>query len=189
MRLLRNLVVVGIVVGAAYGYFKTHPESRGGSWGWDLIDGVVGSFRSTDAEQGPAVDHPAEVFDFNITPQWVSEQWPHVTTGLGDPRLPGYRVALVTGQQPTDLAGALTYYFDTRDRLRRITFVGSTGDARFLVDWVKRRFGFQWRDQNGTVATYVAGRFSPYQGYLRVRPENADVADSRQYDVELVVGR
>jgi hypothetical protein len=193
MRLLRNLLVVGILVGTAYGYFKAHPESRGGSWGWDWIDGVVDRFSGGDARSGdgPAVEHPSQVFDFEITPQWVTDHWDRVTTGLGDPRLPGYRVALVTGNTPRDLAGALTYYFDTRERLRRISFVGSTGDARHLVEWVTRQFGFRWRDQNGTSATYTAGRFGRYRGYLRIRPLQADAVDAhlRRYDVELVVGR
>lgn len=191
MRLLRNLLVVGILVGAAYGYFKSHPESRAGSWGRDLIDGVLGSFGQGEAQEGPAVDHPAKVFDFNITPQWVTDHWERVTTGLGDARLRGFRVPLVTGNTATDLAGAQTYYFDTQDRLRRITFVGSTGDARFLVEWVTRQFGFQWRDQSGTTATYAAGRFARYRGYLRVRPERAEPAErgARRYEIELVVGR
>lgn len=188
MRLIRNLLVVGILAGTAYGYFKTHPESRGGSWGWDLIDGVVQRFRGDGAGDGPTFEHPSEAFDFEITPEGVTGRWHRVTTGLGDPRLAGYRVALVTGHTARDLAGALTYYFDTREQLRRITFVGTTGDARHLVEWVTRRFGFRWRDQSGTVATYASGRFGRYRGYLRVRPVHADPAD-RRYDVEMVVGR
>jgi hypothetical protein len=75
----------------------------------------------------------AAVFRWEITPAWVMSQWSRVSTGLADLDLHGYRVALVSGTSEGDLAGSLTYYFNTQQRLQRITFQGSTGDARQLA--------------------------------------------------------
>ena len=76
------------------------------------------------------------VFRFEITPAWVMSQWSRVSTGLADLDLHGYRVALVSGTHEGDLAGSLTYYFNAQQRLQRITFQGSTGDARQLVAYM-----------------------------------------------------
>ena len=64
---------------------------------------------------GVAVDNPAvegsdhrelaDVFRFNITPNWVMGQWPRVSTGMSQIQLVGYRVTLVTGIAPDDIAG------------------------------------------------------------------------------------
>ena len=74
----------------------------------------------------------AAVFRCDITPPWVMSQWSRVSTGLAELDLHGYRVALISGTREGDLAGSLTYYFNIQQRLQRITFQGSTGDAR---DW------------------------------------------------------
>ena len=62
--------------------------------------------------------------------------------GLPDADQQGYRVPLVTGMRDDDLAGSLTYYFNKQQRCRRITFQGTTGDARRLIALVTKRFGF-----------------------------------------------
>jgi hypothetical protein len=74
-----------------------------------------------------------QVFRFDVTNAWVMGQWPRVSTRLADIDSQGYRVALITGTQPWDLAGALTYYFNKDQRVERITFRGTTGDTRPLV--------------------------------------------------------
>ena len=66
-----------------------------------------------------------------------------MTAGLPDKDLQGYRVPLVTGTQEDDLAGSLTYYFTKNQHCRRITFQGTTGDARRLVALLSARFGMQ----------------------------------------------
>jgi len=47
---------------------------------------------------------------------------------------------LVTGTNVEDIAGSLTYYFDSQRQLRRITFNGLTGDDRPLVNLVVQHF-------------------------------------------------
>ena len=84
-----------------------------------------------------------EVLNFNITPSWVIARWPRVTTGLANTRFDSFRVPLVTGTHVSDLAGSLTYYFDKKKKLQRVTFHGYTGDDRRLVYIMTKYFGLK----------------------------------------------
>jgi hypothetical protein len=83
-----------------------------------------------------------EVFNWEITPDWVASRWQEVSLGMADVSLTGHRVTLVTGPTPQDLAGALTYYFDVDQKLQRIRFEGVTGDPRPLVAQMALRHRF-----------------------------------------------
>ena len=95
-----------------------------------------------------------EALNFNLTPEYVAARWPRVSTVLGDAGSMGLRVALVSGTRPDDVAGSLTYYFDDRHRLKRITLVGITGDETRLVRFAMARFGLR------PVASLAAGMYS-----------------------------
>ncbi len=84
-----------------------------------------------------------QVFDFSVSPAWVLGNWPRVSTKLADIDQLGYRVPLVSGTRPDDLAGSLTYYFDLDHKLQRIGFQGSTADGRRLIALLERKFGFK----------------------------------------------
>ncbi|MBL9124539.1 MAG: hypothetical protein JNG90_12970 [Planctomycetaceae bacterium] len=86
--------------------------------------------------KGTQATSPAEVFRFDITPDWVLRRWPRVSTRTSDPGWLGYRVPLYTGTTEHSIAGSLTYYFDPKQQLQRITFVGTTGDPRALTDFL-----------------------------------------------------
>jgi len=90
----------------------------------------------------------AEVLRFDVSPGWVVQRWPRVSAGLAQIQLQGYRVPLVTGTREGDLAGSLTYYFNPRQQLQRVTFHGNTGDPRELVALLSSRFGFRRRLTN-----------------------------------------
>ncbi len=60
-----------------------------------------------------------EVLRFDISPDWIIERWPRVSSGLSELDLQGYRVALVTGTAESDLAGSLTYYFNKKNQVDR----------------------------------------------------------------------
>ncbi len=51
-----------------------------------------------------------DVFRFDISKEWIYQNWDRKSTGLGDPELFGIRVVLVTGTQRADLAGSLTLH-------------------------------------------------------------------------------
>jgi len=89
-----------------------------------------------------------EAIDFGITPQWILSYFPHVTNVSIDPKLIGYRVPLVTGTKMQDIAGSMTYEFCNRQMLQRMTFVGSTGDAKAIIALVEKRFALVGRETN-----------------------------------------
>ncbi len=119
------------------------------SAGFPVATPVLGAVTpgTPGADATPVVDL-AEAFRFDVTNAWILGHWPRVTTGLPDENLQGYRVPLVTGTREADLAGSLTYYFNTQQRCKRITFQGTTGDARRLVETLKTQFHFEQQITN-----------------------------------------
>lgn len=95
--------------------------------------------------EGAPVRHLGEIFQFQVSPDWVIRRWPRVSAGMSHMEMQGYRVPLVTGTQIHDLAGALTYYFNSERRVQRITFQGTTGDYRYLVHLLQGSYGFTAR--------------------------------------------
>ncbi len=88
--------------------------------------------------------HPLEeVLRFDVTTAWVLGNWPRVSADLAELDLQGYRVPLVSGTADSDVAGSLTYYFNPKQRVERITFFGTTGDATKLVAILESRYGFK----------------------------------------------
>ena len=102
--------------------------SGGGSSGSSAPTLLIGS-NSLQADTMP-LPSLAEVLRFDATVDWVLQRWPRVTTGLPYLQLQGYRVPLVTGTGLADVAGSLTYYFNARQQVQRITFRGTTGDPQ-----------------------------------------------------------
>ena len=110
------------------------------------------SGRSSPTSAAPLRQAPItnldEALRFDITPRWVASRWPRVSAGLGQLQLQGYRVPLVTGTRRDDVAGALTYYFNSRQQVERITLQGTTGDVRRLIHFLVGQYGFQRRLAN-----------------------------------------
>ncbi len=70
-------------------------------------------------EETPIVDM-TEAFRFDVIPSWVMSRWPRVSAGLPDEKYQGLRVPLITGVQPDDLAGSLTYYFTQSQKCAKL---------------------------------------------------------------------
>jgi len=135
----------------------------------------------------------ADAFNFDATIDWIMHQWPRVTTGLVHLQMQGYRVPLVTGTTPGDLAGSLTYYFDPAQRVGRITFRGVTGDASALVALLGTRFQFTRRMTNdpGLILYESADSSNRLTGMAQIR-SNKVIRASQPYnhfDVEVVINR
>jgi len=112
------------------------------------------SARSTEAElPRSATATPVATLEgvlrFDITPRWVLDNWPHVSTTRADGELDGLRVPLITGTRPQDVAGSLTYYFDKQRVVQRIALDGMVGDERHLVSIATRVFQLQTEPQSG----------------------------------------
>jgi len=143
--------------------------------------------------EGPEVRSLAEVFRFDVSPAWVLARWPQVPTGLAQLQYQGYRVPLVTGTAPDDLAGSLTYYFNAHQQVERIVFRGTTGDARKLVALLVQRYGFVRRLTNDP-GIFLYESVQPdgkTKSVLRIRPADVVRADdpNHRFQVDLTLQR
>jgi Family of unknown function (DUF6690) len=133
-----------------------------------------------------------EVFRFDHTMAWVLGRWPRVSAGLAELDMQGYRVPLVTGGQTDDLAGSLTYYYNQRQRVQRITFFGRTGDARRLVALLSLRHGFvRELDADPSLFLYRVRENRKVISELRIKPNSVVRADApfSRFDVALLIER
>ncbi|MGA2616010.1 MAG: DUF6690 family protein [Thermoguttaceae bacterium] len=134
-----------------------------------------------------------ELLRFDLTPDWIVHRFPRVSAGLGNLQLQGYRVPLVTGTAESDLAGALTYYFNAQQQLQRITFSGTTGDARRLIGLLSAQFHLTRRLTNDPgLMVYEAVRpGNQPASALRIRSAAVLKASEprRRFDIELVLER
>ncbi len=133
-----------------------------------------------------------EVFRFDLTLAWVLGHWPRVSAGLADVDLQGYRAPLVTGTQPDDLAGSLTYYFNKRQRLQRITFFGTTGDTRRLVALLALRHHFvRELGSDPSLFLYRVREERKVVSELRIKPSSIVRADAprSRFEVALLIER
>ncbi len=90
---------------------------------------------------GTTVQDLREVIRFDINPEWIINRFSRVTTVLADMKMEGLRVPIVTGTQADDLAGTLTYYFDTSGKVQRITVHGFTGDPSKMAAIMTEHYG------------------------------------------------
>lgn len=95
-----------------------------------------------------------DVLRFDVNPDWVFKHFTRVTTVLADMHLDGLRIPIVTGTQPEDLAGTLTYYFDRQHRVQRVTLHGFTGDPSRLTELMQKHYAMQPQPSLGA-GTYV----------------------------------
>lgn len=92
---------------------------------------------------GAPVPDLREVMRFDINPDWVMSRFARVSTVLSDLSLRGLRVPFVTGTRADDIAGTLTYYFDSAGTLQRVSMHGFTGDANRLVTTMTQHYGLE----------------------------------------------
>lgn len=134
----------------------TQAVSADGEHGEDLL-GQHGS-TSPHAHDASPVNIPTPVvarrllpfeqfLRFDVTPQWVTQQFSRVTI-LPRQGVEGMRVALITGTREDDLTGSLTYYFDDRKMVQRITIEGATGNPSELVAFVSRHYKLKEISEN-----------------------------------------
>ena len=97
-----------------------------------------------DPRRRPSIE---EAFSFShVSPEWILRYFPRVKNVSIHPQMVSYRVPLVTGTELIDVAGSMTYEFDNRQTLRRMTFVGSTGDAKEIVAMAQHKYGLVSRE-------------------------------------------
>lgn len=89
---------------------------------------------------GPQVDSPGELFRFDVTPNWIIQNWARVTRLKLD-GLDMFRVPVMTGTDPHDIVGSITYSFSVSRQLQRVQFDGSSSDPSVLAQAVARYYG------------------------------------------------
>ncbi len=152
---------------------------------------AVGAAKPLPIEGYGAVDL-AEVIQFDGSPSWVMSRWPRVIAGLAEVDLQGYRVPLVTGTAQDDLAGSLTYYFDKNQRIARISFHGTTGDPRKIIQLVTSRYSFlPTRTDDPALSLYQVQWNGKATSELRIRTARVLRADQphSRYEVDLAMKR
>ena len=172
-------------IGTWFNDGSAHPATQA-----QLVDGKPAAPPGSEAEVharevsqalNGRIDTPPipEALRFDATRDWLFARFKRVSTCLASEELQGYRVALVTGSQRTDLAGSLTYYFDASQKLQRITFRGVTGDPAELVAWLTSRYGFQRVLANQPrLQLYRVKKFSKATGELQISPAEVVRADA-----------
>lgn len=126
---------------------------------------------TTSRADATPVTSLADVLRFDVTVEWVMQRWPRVSTGLPHLQLQGYRVPVITGTGVADLAGSLTYYFNSAQQAQRITLRGTTGDPSALVAIVTNRHHFTRRLTNdpGVVLYEAVNSSNQPIGSLKIR--------------------
>lgn len=207
--MFKKLLLAGVAVMAVGGpvaffsaanWWKSFRQSLAGSPNRDAAtDQVTAAISAAPGQppkptiEGPPVGDLAEVFRFDVTPAWVTQRWPRVSTGLANLQLEGYRVALVSGTRPSDLAGALTYYFNSTHQVQQITFRGTTGDTSSLVRMLTSRYRLARKITNdpGTIIYEAVNPAGKATSMARIRQAAVVKVDdpNRRYVVELVLER
>lgn len=132
-----------------------------------------------------------EVLRFNVSKEWVYQNWERKSTGLSDPELFGIRVPLVTGTQRTDLAGSLTYQFDAQGQVQHISFRGRTADTTALVNFLVQTYQFQRMQAPAGEQLYQVRDGDRVYSELRTMPESVllEASPLGSFGVVLELGR
>lgn len=152
-------------------WFGAAPTRGGNDKGSGSTGTIPSSPRETNSPTprwfGPAGARLEPLLRFDITPEWVTNQWSRVTTQLSDLDLNGWRVPIAMGSNPRNLAGSISYYFDTQRRVQRITVHGYLSDPTELVRLATTRYGMH-RMPSARGDLYVASIEGKTIGALRL---------------------
>ena len=170
-----------VAIGASTDGAAPQTSTSGAASGPAIVGDPVSSAAAAQrpvSSTTPIVDL-TEALRFEVTSAWVLGRWPRVTAGLPEQDLQGYRVPLVTGTREDDLAGSLTYYFNKHQRCQRITFQGTTGDARKLVAYLSQQYGFKQQTSNDSNLFLYQVRWNGTPlSELHIRPARVIRADA-----------
>lgn len=123
------------------------------------------------ATDGAQFTSAAQVLRFDVTKEWVCQNWTRKSTGPTDVGLLAIRVPLVMGTQMTSLAGSLTYFFDDRGQVQHISFHGKTGDATPLIQLMTQTYQFQQIPPPAGERVFEVRDGEGLHSELRLKPE------------------
>jgi hypothetical protein len=133
----------------------------------------------------PGVTLP-DLLRFDLTPAWLRQNWAHVTSCLTEPDWQGLRVPVVTGTQFEDLAGTVTYSFNTKQQVERIHLYGLAGDAEPVAAFVQQRLGMRQYPSSDWLL-YLGFFHEEPLSMLRIRTLSTQAAQktSARYEIDL----
>jgi hypothetical protein len=112
-----------------------------------------------------------QIFRFDVTKEWVYQNWTRKSTGPTDVGLYSVRVPLVMSPSMTGLAGSLTYYFNAQNQVEHISFRGRTGDTTPLVQLLTTTYQLEPVGAPTGEKLYQLQYHGAVQSELRTRPE------------------
>jgi hypothetical protein len=143
----------------------------------------------SSATDGMQFTSAGQVLRFDVTKEWVCQNWTRKSTGPTDVGLLAIRVPLVMGTQMTSLAGSLTYFFDDRGQVQHISFHGKTGDATPLIQLMTQTYQFQQIPPPAGERVFEVRDGAGLHSELRLKPEpvlnSATPQQSVAVDLEL----
>ena len=113
-----------------------------------------------------------QVLRFDVSKEWVYQNWDRKSTGPTDVGLVSVRVPLVMAPQLYALAGSLTYFFNAQGQVEHISFRGRTGDSSQLVQLLTSRYQFQRVASPTGEQIFQAQYDGQVQSELRTHPES-----------------
>jgi hypothetical protein len=113
-----------------------------------------------------------QVLRFDVSKEWVYQNWDRKSTGPTDVGLFSVRVPLVMAPQLYALAGSLTYFFNSQGQAEHISFRGRTGDSSQLVQLLTSRYQFQRIASPVGEQVYQVMYDGQVQSELRTHPES-----------------
>ncbi len=129
-----------------------------------------------------------QVLRFDVTKEWVFQNWDRKSTGPTDVGLFSVRVPLVMGTQLDALAGSLTYYFNAQGQVEHISFRGRTGDSTQLVQLLTTRYQFQRIASPTGEQVYQVQYNGQVQSELRTHPESVLWSNSPNQSIAVELG-
>jgi hypothetical protein len=149
---------------------------------------MTGSRVPLNGTQFSSID---QVLRFDVSNEWVYQNWDRKSTGPTDVGLFSVRVPLVMAPQLYALAGSLTYYFNAQGQVEHISFRGRTGDSTQLVQLLTTRYQFQRIESPVGEHVYQVQHDGQVQSELRTHPEAVLWLNSpnRSISVELELAR
>jgi hypothetical protein len=146
---------------------------------------------SPTPNEGTRYHRIAEVFRFDVTREWVYQNWGRKSTGLSDPAMFGVRVALVTGTGMSDLAGSLTYQFNAQGQVEHISFRGRTADTTEILQFLVSQYKLQRMDAPAGEQLYQVRSGKQVYSEFRSLPESVLWSNSPHgsFGVVLELGR
>lgn len=143
----------------------------------------------TEVEPAPVPLELESVIRFDLSPQQIIDRWPRVSVTFGESAWQGYRIPLVTGTREHDLAGSLTYYFDSQQVMQRLAFVGYTRRADLLAAYIEKHYRLR-REPSSVSILYLSRWNGAPTSALRVQLRPVQVPDlPAQQEVMLELNR